>query len=84
MPSEGLVALILGKSFPRVWASRKEPQHSLCPKMTLVCEAREWNRTPGRCIIHPLCALWSHGFSPQDWIDLVVAVCPPKEYDDEL
>lgn len=26
----------------------------------------------------------SHGFSPQDWIDLVVAVCPPKEYDDEL
>ncbi|XP_025863948.1 harmonin isoform X1 [Vulpes vulpes] len=23
---------------------------------------------------------WSHG----DWIDLVVAVCPPKEYDDEL
>ncbi|XP_022362923.1 harmonin [Enhydra lutris kenyoni] len=28
---------------------------------------------------------WSQGgFFPQDWIDLVVAVCPPKEYDDEL
>lgn len=26
----------------------------------------------------------SHGIFPQDWIDLVVAVCPPKEYDDEL
>ncbi|XP_070129523.1 harmonin isoform X3 [Equus caballus] len=25
---------------------------------------------------------WSQGVS--DWIDLVVAVCPPKEYDDEL
>ncbi|XP_058161649.1 harmonin isoform X5 [Dasypus novemcinctus] len=24
---------------------------------------------------------WNHG---GDWIDLVVAVCPPKEYDDEL
>lgn len=29
-------------------------------------------------------ALRSHTFSPQDWIDLVIAVCPPKEYDDEL
>lgn len=26
----------------------------------------------------------SHALSPQDWIDLVIAVCPPKEYDDEL
>lgn len=55
------------------------------PWLALGYKAQEWNRTPSRFIMHSsVCPVWSHGFSLQDWIDLVVAVCPPKEYDDEL